>query len=80
MIVWPSHVTKSGTVTKGETLVDGIPADDSYDPDTVDLAFHVVHKDDSGTDHSMIEGGVVAVKRAKSADEQKKPGHWWPQG
>lgn len=67
-------------VTKGQTLVDGIPTADSYDTNTVDLALHVEHIDEAGVAHSMITGGVAGAKRALTTDDQKQPGHWWPKG
>ena len=65
-------------VTRAQTTVNGLPAADSYDADTVDLSLHVEHEDEGGTKHSTITGGVVGAKIAKTEADQKVPGHWWP--
>lgn len=69
---WSAHVTKA------QTLVDGLPAPDSYDVDTVDISLHSEHTDEAGITHSMIVGGVTAAKMAKTSADQKSPNHWWP--
>lgn len=69
---WPA------LVVKGQTLVDGLPAPDSYDAETVDLAFYNSNEDDGGTVHQQIAGGATAVKQAKTAKDQTTPNHWWP--
>lgn len=65
-------------VTKGQTLVDGLPAKDSYDAETVDLAFYEEHTDEGGITHSKILGGFTGAKQAKTATDQQTPGRWWP--
>lgn len=65
-------------VTRGETIVDGLPVPGSYDADTVDLSVLAGNEDGTGVTHFTIEGGVVGAKRAKTQDDQKSPGHWWP--
>lgn len=68
----------AATVTRAQTMVNGLPAKDSYDADTVDLSLHHEVEDEGGTTHSMIAGGVVGAKAAKTEADQKTPGHWWP--
>jgi len=66
------------TVTKGQTLVNGLPAKDSYDAETVDLSMHTEFTDEGGTTHSQIHGGYTGAKQAKTETDQQTPGRWWP--
>ena len=72
------HQKVPAFVVRAQTTVNGLPAPDSYDADTVDLSLHGEAEDESGVIHSMITGGVVGAKLAKTEADQKTPGHWWP--
>jgi hypothetical protein len=79
--VWfcdPDGEKVPAVVTKAQTFVDGLPASDSYDAETVDVVVHDEQTDEGGIVHSKIVGGHSAVKQAKTATDQQTPGRWWP--